>query len=175
MKEKKHIFAALIVGATATTAFSQTVDSSWYVVPNVNFVIDSPHREAGVGWATELALGKVLNDRWSIELGGQFVDFGAGDKQANVGLDALYFFDPNPYFSPFATLGSGYVYEGSSPAQDRNKDEELMLRGGLGFTTKISKNIDFRMDGRYQWHGARSGAPSLSDWFIAAGVNVYFR
>ncbi len=175
MKTAKLLFPAIIFGAVSTAAFSQTVNPSWYVAPNFSFVIDSPHREANVGWATELALGKVLSDRWNVELGGQFADFGENDKQANVGLDALFFFSRNPYFSPYATFGLGYVYEGSSPAVDNGKDEDLMVRGGLGFTTKISKNVDFRMDARYQWHGAKSEAPSLGDWFISAGVNVYFR
>jgi OmpA-OmpF porin, OOP family len=121
MKIEKVIFPVIILGAISTVAYSQTVNSSWYAAPNFSFVIDSPHREDSVGWATGLALGKVLNDRWNVELGGQFSDFGSNDKQANVGLDALYFFNRNPYFSPYATFGLGYVYEGSSPAVDKRQ------------------------------------------------------
>ncbi len=100
--------------------------------------------------------------------------FGAHDNQADIGIDSLYFFQRNPLFSPFATLGLGYVYEGSLPTHRNGSYERLMLRGGLGFTTNITKNIDFRMDTRYQWHGAKSNASDLGDWFISAGVNFYF-
>lgn len=174
MKTKKLLSVAIALCAIATGASSQTVNTGWYAAPTFNFVIDSPHREDHVGWATGLAIGKVLSERWNIELAGQYSDFGANDNQTSVGLDALYFLNRNRVFSPYASLGLGYVYEGDLPTHDRDKNSRLMLRGGLGFLTQVSKNIDFRMDARYQWHGAKSGAPSLGDWLLSAGINYYF-
>jgi hypothetical protein len=174
MKISKLAFASIALSTIAAGASAQTVASNWYAAPTVSAVITSPHREDRVGAATGITFGKVLNDQWNIELGSQYSMFGAHDNQLNVGLDSLYFFERSPLFSPFATLGLGYVYEGPLPNQGRGTYERLMLRGGLGFTTNITKNVDFRLDARYQWHGARSGASGLGDWFITTGLNFYF-
>jgi hypothetical protein len=174
MKKSKLALVSIVLSTIAATASAQNVASTWYVAPTVSAVITSPHREDRVGSAVGMTVGKVLTDRWNVELGSQYSMFGAHDNQLNVGVDSLFFFQRNPLFSPFATLGLGYVYEGPLPDEGHGTYERLMLRGGLGFTTNITKNVDFRMDARYQWHGGRSGASGLGDWFISTGLNFYF-
>jgi OmpA-OmpF porin, OOP family len=173
MKIIRLIVAGIIIAETGSTAFAQTgVINDWYVAPIASFSINSPHRAKDHGAAGAVALGKVLNESWNVELSGQYVDFGANDHQASIGLDALYFIKRNRKFSPYITLGLGGVYEG--PLPNDSKNQYLMLRGGIGFTTNITRNIDFRMDARYQWHGSTAGAPNLGDYFISGGLNIYF-
>ncbi|MCI1047019.1 outer membrane beta-barrel protein [Caballeronia zhejiangensis] len=173
MKNKKLILSSITLSVTAMSASCQTV-SGWYVAPTLSLTINTPHRQDHLGEAVGLAIGKVLNDQWNIELAGQVANFGAHDRQGNIGLDALYFLNRNRSFAPYATLGMGYVHEGGAPKHESGDYQNLMLRGGLGFTTKIMQRVDLRMDARYQWHGATSGGPRLGDWFISAGINYSF-
>ncbi|CAN0627955.1 OMP_b-brl domain-containing protein [Burkholderia multivorans] len=173
MKTIRLVVAGIIFGAMGGTASAQVdIVNSWYVAPIVSLTINSPHRADHYGVAGGGVLGKVLSESWNVELGGQFVDFGAHDKQASIGVDALYFIKRNRKFSPYVTLGAGGVYEGREPNNNRN--QWLMLRGGVGFTAGITRSMDFRMDARYQWHGSTAGAPNLGDYFISSGLNIYF-
>lgn len=173
MKIKKLIVAGIIFGAVGNTASAQVnIINDWYVAPLVSFTVNSSHRAKDYGVAGAGALGKVLSEKWNIELSGQYVDFGAHDNQASIGIDALYFIERNKKFSPFITLGLGGVDEGSMPNNDKN--QRLMLRGGVGFTVNVIRNVDFRMDAKYQWHGSTAGAPNLGDFFITSGLYIYF-
>lgn len=174
LKFMRLAMASFLWGVTAHAAFAQdTVDKSWYVAPTVSLTVNDGDRAKSTGVAGGAALGKVLNENWNVELAGQYVDFGAQDNQASIVLDALYFLKRNERFSPYITMGIGGVHEGPLPNDGRNQD--LLLRGGVGFTTSLNKYIDFRMDARYQWHGSTGGAPNLGDCFISAGLNIYFR
>ncbi|WP_322049249.1 outer membrane beta-barrel protein [Paraburkholderia sp. J67] len=168
-------FASVV---TALPVYAQdTLGTDWYVAPTASLTINDSARAHSTGVAGGLALGKVLNDSWNVELAGQYADFGsqdgAQDNQASIVVDALYFLKRSEKFSPYITLGIGGVHEGPLPNQDRNED--LLLRGGIGFTTRLTKYVDFRVDARYQWHGSTGGAPNLGDCFISAGLNIYFR
>ncbi|MFC4706830.1 outer membrane beta-barrel protein [Paraburkholderia caffeinitolerans] len=174
MKIMHLAIATFVSVATAYPAFAKdAIDNDWYIAPTFSFTINDSNRAKSTGVAGGAALGKVLNENWNIELAGQYVDFGAEDNQASIVLDALYFLKRNKSFSPYVTLGIGGVHEGPLPNDGRNQD--LLLRGGVGFTTSLNKYIDFRMDARYQWHGSTGGAPNLGDCFISAGLNIYFR
>jgi len=173
MKTIRLVVAGIIFGAIGGTASAQVdIVHNWYVAPIVSLAVNSPHRVEHYGVAGGGAVGKVLSESWNVELNGQYVDFGAHDRQTSIGLDALYFIKRNRIFSPFVTLGAGGVYEGRAPNDNKNK--WLMLRGGAGFTVGVTRNIDFRMDARYQWHGSKDGAPSLGDYLISSGLNIYF-
>lgn len=170
----------LVAGVAAASAvsaqsvFAQSVaEKTWYVAPTVSLTINDSARVRNEGVAGGIALGKILSDHWNVELAGQYAAFGALDNQASIVLDGLYFIHRNKTFSPFITAGVGGVHEGPLPNQGNNQD--LLLRGGVGFTTSVSRNVDFRMDARYQWHGSTGGAPNLGDVFVSAGLNIYFK
>lgn len=174
MKSMRLFLACMVSALSAHCAFAQSVaDKTWYVAPTVSLTINDSARTDSTGVAGGVALGKVLSDHWNVELAGQFVSFGDQDHQASLVLDGLYFLKRNKTFSPFITLGVGGVHEGPLPNDGQNRD--LLLRGGVGFTTSLSRNVDFRMDARYQWHGSTGGAPDLGDYFVSAGLNIYFK
>ncbi len=167
---KKNLIAALALGLSGTAAFAQAVDTGWYIAPTAGFALNDSERTKNTGGAAGLMIGKVLNDKWNVEFGGQYLRFdGKRDEQGNIGVDGLYFFNRNPDFAPYAVAGVAYAREGYS---DANRNNNLMAKVGLGFTKRLTDNIDFRTDARYQVHGNRAGSGNLGDWVISAGLNI---
>ncbi|MDB5928437.1 MAG: outer membrane protein [Polaromonas sp.] len=166
--------AVAVLGLTGTAAFAQaTHDGRWYVAPTVGVVINDKDRQRDTGGAVGLAVGKALNDKWNVEFGGQYIKHASNDRQANVSLDGLYFFNRNPDFAPYAVVGLGFVREGGSTNGKRN--DNALLKAGLGFTKRLTDNMDFRTDARYQLHGNKGNSASTSnmgDWVISAGLNI---
>lgn len=164
--------AAVILGLTGTAALAQAVNTDWYIAPTVSYTINDDSRVKNNGWGTGLALGKVLDNRWNVEVGGQYMQFdGKNDEQGSIGVDALYFFNRNPDFAPYATFGLGFVREGYS---DTNHNDNLLAKAGLGFTRQISERVDFRADARYQTHANKAGPKRLGDWVMSVGLNYRF-
>jgi OOP family OmpA-OmpF porin len=164
--------AAVILGLTGTAALAQAVNTDWYIAPTVSYTINDNSRVKNHGWGTGLVLGKVLDDRWNVEAGGQYMQFdGKNDEQGSLSGDALYFFNRNPDFAPYATFGLGFVREGYS---DTNHNDNLLAKAGLGFTRQLSKNVDFRADARYQTHANKAGPKRLGDWVMSVGLNYHF-
>ncbi len=171
--------AVIVLGLTGTTTFAEEANTGWYLAPTAGITLNDSVRTKNTGGAVGLAIGKVLNEKWSVELGGQYLRLaGKPDEQGNIGVDGLYFFNRNPDFAPYAVAGLGYAREerasGNTPANDN-----LLVKAGLGFTKKMSRNVDFRTDARYQWHTNKNGVAhhlgnNLGDWVISAGLNIYF-
>ena len=163
--------AAVIFGLTGTAALAQAVNTDWYIAPTVSYTINDESRATNHGWGTGLVLGKVLDDRWNVEAGGQYFQFdGKNDEQGSLSVDALYFFNRNPDFAPYATFGLGFVREGSANGNNDN----LLAKAGLGFTRQLSENVDFRADARYQTHANKAGPKRLGDWVMSVGLNYHF-
>lgn len=162
---------AIVLSLSGTVAFAQDAqdaNTGWYIAPSVGVVLNDRDRNADIGGALGLAIGKVLSEKWNVEFGGQYLRLdNQDDEQGNIGVDGLYFFNRNPNFAPYAVAGLGYVREGSD-------NDNLLVKAGLGFTKKLRRNLDFRTDARYQWHTNRTGTNNLGDWVISAGWNIYF-
>ncbi|MEC5211646.1 hypothetical protein RCH06_000176 [Polaromonas sp. CG_9.5] len=176
--------AAIVLGLSGTAAFAQATDSGWYIAPTVGVTLNDSVRGANTGAGVGLAVGKVLNEKWNVEFGVQrlrFVssDIGNDDDQGSIGVDALYFFNRNPDFAPYAVAGLAYALE-ARPYGPYARNDNLLIKAGLGFTKKLSQNIDFRTDVRYQWHNNKTGvigyksASDVGDWVVSAGLNIYF-
>ena len=166
----KNLIAAIALGLTGTAVFAQMADTGWYIAPTVGVVLNDSDRAKNTGAAVGLAIGKVLNEKWNVEFGGQYLRLdGKNDEQASLGVDGLYFFNRNPDFAPYAVAGLAYAREGYSAS---NKNNNLLAKVGLGFTKRLTDTIDFRTDARYQVHGNRAGSGNLGDWVISAGLNI---
>ena len=166
----KNLIAAIALGLTGTAAFAQMADTGWYIAPTVGVVLNDSDRAKNTGAAVGLAIGKVLNEKWNVEFGGQYLRLdGKNDEQASIGVDGLYFFNRNPDFAPYAVAGLAYAREGYSAS---NRNNNLLTKVGLGFTKRLTDTVDFRTDARYQVHGNRAGSGNLGDWVISAGLNI---
>ena len=140
------------------------------MAPTAAITLNDSNRNKNTGGAVGLAIGKVLNEKWNVEFGGQYLrPDGKNDEQGNIGVDGLYFFNRNPDFAPYAVAGLAYAQKGYS---DTNKNNNLLAKVGLGFTKRLTDTIDFRTDARYQVHGNRAGSGNLGDWVISAGLNI---
>ena len=168
------LVTAIALGLSGTAAFAQAANTGWYIAPTVGVTLNDSDRNKNTGGAVGLAIGKVLNEKWNVEFGGQYLRLdGKNDEQANIGVDGLYFFNRNPDFAPYAVAGLGYVREARAFGNTQANDN-LLVKAGLGFTKQLSRNVDFRTDARYQWHTNKTGVNNLGDWIISAGLNIYF-
>ena len=168
------LVTAIALGLSGTAAFAQAANTGWYIAPTVGVTLNDSDRNKNTGGAVGLAIGKVLNEKWNVEFGGQYLRLdGKNDEQANIGVDGLYFFNRNPDFAPYAVAGLGYVREARAFGNTQANDN-LLVKAGWGFTIKLSRNVDFRTDARYQWHTNKTGVNNLGDWVISAGLNIYF-
>ena len=168
------LVTAIALGLSGTAAFAQAANTGWYIAPTVGVTLNDSDRNKNTGGAVGLAIGKVLNEKWNVEFGGQYLRLdGKNDEQANIGVDGLYFFNRNPDFAPYAVAGLGYVREARAFGNTQANDN-LLVKAGLGFTKQLSRNVDFRTDARYQWHTNKTGVNNLGDWVISAGLNIYF-
>ena len=166
----KALISVIALTLTGTAVFAQTNNAGWYIAPTMGVVLNDSDRAKNTGAAVGLALGKVLNDKWNVEFGGQYLRLdGKRDEQGSIGIDGLYFFNRNPDFAPYAVAGLAYAREGFS---DTNRNNNLLGKVGLGFTKRLTDTIDFRTDARYQVHGNRAGSGNLGDWVISAGLNI---
>ena len=162
--------SVLALGLTGSAAFAQMANPGWYVAPTVGVVLNDSDRAKSTGGAVGLMIGKVLDEKWNVEFGGQYLRMdGRNDEHGNIGVDGLYFFNRNPAFAPYAVAGLAYAREGFS---DTNRNNNLLGKIGLGFTKRLTDTIDFRTDARYQVHGNRAGNGNLGDWVISAGLNI---
>lgn len=162
--------AALVLGLTGTAALAQATHSGWYLAPTASWVKNDNDRAKDTGAGVGLAIGKMMNQNWNVEVGGQYLRLdGKNDEQGNIGVDGLYFFNRNPDFAPYAVAGLAWAREGYSAS---NRNDNLMARAGLGFTKQLTKTVDFRTDARYQWHSNKAGANDLGDWIVSAGLNI---
>lgn len=169
MKISTHI-SVVLLGLFGSVAYAQPVTTGWYMAPTAGVVINDSNRAKDTGGAVGLVVGKVWNNKWNVEFGGQYLLLdGKHDKQANIGADALYFFNRNVDFAPYAIVGLAYAREGYS---DTDNNDNLLVKGGVGFTKQLTKTIDFRTDVRYQWHNNTASANSLGDWVITVGLNI---
>lgn len=170
-----HFSVAIALGLSGATAFAQAANTGWYLAPTAGITLHDGARTKNTGGAVGLVIGRVLNEKWSVELGGHYLRLaGKDDDQGSIDVDGLYFFNRNPDFAPYAVVGLGYVREdgasGKMPANDN-----LLVKAGLGFTKKLSPNIDFRTSARYRWHANKNReGGSLGDFVISAGLNIYF-
>jgi len=165
--------AVLVLGSAASTALAQAVNTGWYIAPTVGLTLNDSARNKSFGQAAGLAVGKALNEKWNIEMGGQYMRFdGSNDRQGSIGVDGLYFFNRNANFAPYAIGGMAYSREGAGSG---SKNENLLLKAGLGFTKQLNPTMALRSDVRYQWHGNKAqalGASDLGDWVASVGLNV---
>lgn len=173
------LVTAIALGLSGTAAFAQATHTGWYIAPTVGVTLNDSVRGANTGGALSLAVGKALNEKWNVEFGAQYLRFdGKNDEQASIGVDALYFFNRNPDFAPYAVAGLAYARE-SKAYGPYSTNDNLLVKAGLGFTKQLSQNVDFRTDVRYQWHNNKTGAigyksaSSVGDWVISAGLNIY--
>ncbi len=161
----------------AGSAAAEELDTRFYISPTVNYTVTDKDWGTDDGYGVGIGLGKPVSDSWNLELNATYAT--QGFKSANtrgrvqntaVMADALYFFNRNPSFSPYAIMGAGDVQTRYTGVSENN----LAANVGLGFMSWMN-DIALRADVRYRYiDGIAGGANNFSpkDWIASVGLVI---
>ena len=166
------VLLAVILSGLASQGLAS--DDRWYLSPTVGYVKPDDKLGADDAAALGLGLGKALNERWNVELGfwGSNLerDVGKDADLLGVGVDALYFYNRNAGWSPYALVGLGMFHS------DHPDDPGYHLGAniGLGIARALANDLVLRADARYRlMETDLPGAGStLGDWLVNVGVSI---
>ncbi len=177
---KKTLSAAILAALTmpVLAQASDDVDTRWYVAPYGSFVLTDSNRGTNDGWGGGLAVGKMLNEHFNVELKGFYQDYGriytpnSGNVNMGGGTADLQYYFFRDKFSPYAVIGAG-AGNTSSPNGDHIG---FIGEAGLGFTYEICDGFFLRNDVRYRYNNNFSNADGHTDGedFHDMTVNVGF-
>jgi len=187
MNNKSLIAAVALVtaGMSHPASADDSVDKRWYAAPFGSYVnLGGNHLNRGNtdGFGGGLAIGKMINEHFNVELRGIFQDAGgpqnswapksSWDSQGAT-ADVQYYFMRSK-FSPYAVLGVGGL---STTIAGRNA-ASLIVEPGAGLTYELTDNFLLRSDVRYRYNnsevlfpGRKAHAQNEFDDFV---VNLGF-
>ena len=140
-------------GVISQAQASDTVDNRWYAAPFATFINTGGDRAAQDGWGGGLAVGKMLDQYFNVELKGFYQGFdrkdAAGEWQlAGATADVQYFLSRNT-FAPYTVVGIG----GMNTSVNGFADEASFIgEAGAGFTYELHDNFLLRSDVRYRYN-----------------------
>ena len=167
------------LAALALLPLQQSVAESqdYYLSPMLNYIISDNDRQADDAFGGQLAIGRELSERWNLELNIELDTLDgengtSGFKQKGLTAGALYFFNRDQAFSPYALASAGVMQ--NRYAGDRNSNSQFNL--GIGALTQISDNgTSLRFELRHRWdHDDNSIASEdkFNDWVVSAGLSI---
>ena len=176
------MFNKTTIGALAALTLiplQQSVAESqdYYLSPMLNYIISDDDRQADNDFGAQLAIGRVLSDRWNIELNAEFDNLdgenGSSDfKQRGLTIGGLYFFNRDETFAPYALASAGVMQ--NRYAGDKNSNSQLNL--GIGALTQITDHgTSLRVELRHRWdHDDNSIASEdkFNDWVASIGLSI---
>lgn len=156
----KKTLSAAILAALVSPVLAQAsddVDTRWYLAPYGSFVLTDEDRNTRDGWGGGLAVGKMLNEHFNVELKGFYQNLGStpaqfgvngGDVDMAGGTADLQYYFFRDTFSPYAVMGAGAANT-STPNGDK---VGFIGEAGLGFTYEICDGFLLRSDVRYRYN-----------------------
>ncbi len=167
------IASALLIYAPANAG---ELDDRWYITPALSYIKADKDRHADNDLGFRLGISKAISESWDIEanLVADNLDLKTGSgkyKQKGLGLDALYFFDRDASFSPYAVIGAG-VLATKTVGQSVN----AMVNAGLGFETDLTDDgLALRADARYRTDFddySVANQKRFGDWVFSLGLAI---
>ena len=186
-KKQLVVIAALTaVSAMPLAQADQSTDNRWYVAPFGTY-LNSENRPHIIdeNWGAGLAVGKMLNEHFNVELRGFYQEFDLAKRSKTADLaggtvDVQYYFSRNK-FSPYlvgAIGGMDTSFQGSNTSFGANKghlhEASFIFETGLGATYEINDNLLLRADARYRLDALPNEIKSNEDVFNDVTVNVGF-
>ncbi len=172
---------ALVLGTAATTAAAEQRVGDWYLAPQAGYTWLDNDRDAKDDKFFGLAIGKHLNDAWSLELGVTDGDFdlpaSAELDLTSYSLDVLRVFARNSRVSPYISVGAGALYS-KADGQDSNTD--LLAQAGLGLMIELAEKSDgsfrfaLRPEVKARWALPRHNDPQDKFLDYSAGLGFMF-
>ncbi|HUW28877.1 MAG TPA: OmpA family protein [Sulfuriferula sp.] len=166
---------ALSCAVLAGQALAAELDTRLYLTPSVNFTVtDSDwYNKQGIDndFGFGLGVGKAISQSWNLELNSNYAEYNIHNssgslKNTGLGVDALYFFNRNPEFSPYALVGAGGVQTRAPGISETN----WAANAGLG-AMKWINDIAIRGDVRYRYIDGVGGI-NPGDWIATAGLVI---
>jgi OOP family OmpA-OmpF porin len=154
---KKQVFALALTGLSAFAAQAdEYLDDRFYVAPYGTFVYTG-NRQSQDGWGAGLAVGKIINEYFNVEVKAYWQNFSGDRNQSNTDLlggtvDLQYYFFRD-VFSPYAVVaigGQNNSTRWNNGAPDIHDGGSFVFETGVGATYEISDNFLLRADVRYR-------------------------
>jgi OOP family OmpA-OmpF porin len=144
MKRIGTLVLAVCVAAFASSAASAgAAPGSWYISPQVNALWLDDGRVADDDAGVTLALGRVVNENWDVELSifGSEHDRAGGDtlELQGFGLSTKRVFYRDGRVNPFLSLGLGRIKTILKPGAD---EEDLAAMFGAGVLVDLGPSRD---------------------------------
>ena len=167
------IASALLIYAPANAG---ELDDRWYVTPALSYIKADKDRNADNDLGFRLGISKAISESWDIEanLVADNLDLKTGSgkyKQKGLGLDALYFFNRDASFSPYAVIGVGAL-----ATKTIGQSVNAMVNAGLGFETDLTDNgLALRADARYRADFddySVANQKRFGDWVFSLGLAI---
>lgn len=167
--------AALSCAVVAGQALAAELDTRLYLTPSVNFTVtDSDwYNKQGTDndFGFGLGVGKAISQSLNLELNSNYAEYNINNasgtvKNTGLGVDALYFFNRNPAFSPYALVGVGGVQTRAPGISETN----WAANAGLG-AMKWINDIAVRGDVRYRYIDGVGGV-NPGDWIATAALVI---
>ncbi|MDD5036996.1 MAG: OmpA family protein [Methylococcaceae bacterium] len=146
-------FTALIAWGAQAGDFQ---DDRFYLAPYGSFIHTGGERGSQDGWGGGLAVGKIINEFFNVEIEGFWQGFdgkapfrGRSDLIGGT-VDMLYFFSRDT-FSPYIVTGIGAMNTSARiPGARIADDASFIFETGVGATYEIADNFLLRGDVRYR-------------------------
>ncbi len=154
------------------------LDDRWYLAPSISYIGADSNRLADDDVGFQFGLGKALNEQWSIEISGVTDQLEVKNspidefKQRGILFDAVYFFNRDPSFAPYAVFGVG----GLRTEYQNRTETNPFANIGFGFFQQLTDN-NFRLRGdvRYRLDDDEISIPSenrFNDWTVNLGIAI---
>ncbi len=155
------IVALVTTGVSHLAGADESVDKRWYAAPFGSYVnLGGNHLNRGNtdGFGGGLAIGKMINEHFNVELRGIFQDAGGPQNQRlphgdwdsqGATADVQYYFMRSK-FSPYAVLGLG----GLSTTVAGRSAASFIVEPGAGLTYAVTDNFLLRSDIRYRYNSS---------------------
>lgn len=175
---KKTLSAAILAALAMPVMAHASDDTRWYVAPYGSFVLTDSNRGTNDGWGGGLAVGKMLNEHFNVELKGFYQDYGkvstpnSGNVNMGGGTADLQYYFFRDKFSPYAVIGAG----AANTASPNGDHIGFIGEAGLGFTYELCDGFFLRNDVRYRYNNNFSNNDGHTDGedFHDMTVNVGF-
>lgn len=176
MLNKNWLAAALLTGAgllPQAQAADQFLDNRWYIAPFGTFVKSDDDRGSSDGWGGGMAIGKILDQHFNVEVKGFYEAFGPWSLSGGT-ADLQYYFMRDK-FSPYAVAGLG----GMDSCVGSLCAAGFIGEAGAGFTYELNDNFLLRSDIRYRYNNnfnaqLRTGADDFHDMTVNVGFVIPF-
>jgi len=188
---KKHLLALAVLASIGSMSLAQAdepVDTRWYAAPFGTFLKTGGDRNSNDGWGGGLAIGKILNKHFNVEIKGIYqTASGYNDRldptRQNVGgswdiagatADVQYFISRNT-FSPYTVIGLG----GINTNVPGRSGAGFIGEAGAGFTYELLDNLLVRSDVRYRYNqnfnaNLQQGTNEFHDMVVNVGFVLPF-